>query len=109
MGVRVEVEVVFLYVLAVIALVAGQAENPFLQNGIALVPQRQRETDQLPPVADAGQAVFIPAVGSRAGVVVWQIVPCVAVGAVVFAHRTPGALAEVGPPTFPVFPARARL
>ena len=44
---RVEVEVVFLHVLAVIALVAGQAENPFFQDGIALVPERQRKTDHL--------------------------------------------------------------
>ena len=43
---RVEVEVVFLHVLAVIALVAGQAEDPFFQDGIALVPQRQGETDR---------------------------------------------------------------
>ena len=37
-GGRVEVEVVLLYVLTMIALVARQAENPFFQDGVALVP-----------------------------------------------------------------------
>ena len=43
---RVEVEVVLLHVLAVIALVARQAENPFFQDGVALVPQSQGKTDR---------------------------------------------------------------
>ena len=36
----VEIEVIFLYVLAVIALVASQAEQTFLEKGITLIPQR---------------------------------------------------------------------
>ena len=106
-GRRVEVEVVFLHVLAVIALVAGQAEDPFFQDGIALVPQRQGETDHLVAVADAGQSIFVPAVGAGTGVVVREIFPGVSVRAVVFAHGAPGALAEVGPPALPVLPARS--
>ena len=93
-GRAVEVEVVFLDVLAVIALVAGEAEEAFFQDRIALVPQRDRETDRLVTVADAGQAVFVPAIGARAGVIVREIFPGGAVRAVVFAHRAPGAFAE---------------
>ena len=65
----VEVEVVLLDVLAVVALVAGEAEEPLLQDRVAAVPQRQREADALVAVADAGQAVLVPAVGARGGVV----------------------------------------
>ncbi len=108
-GRGVEVEVILLHVLAVIALVAGQAENPLFQDGIALVPQRQGETDVLLPVADASQAVFVPAVGARTGVIMGQVFPGVAIRAVVFAHRAPGTFAEIGPPAFPVLPARRRI
>ena len=43
----VEVEVVFLHVLAVIAFAVGQPEQPFLENRIFAVPQRERKTEPL--------------------------------------------------------------
>ena len=61
---RVEVEVALLHILAMIALVSRQAEKPFLQDGIALVPQRHSKTDHLPPIADARQPIFVPAIGA---------------------------------------------
>jgi hypothetical protein len=100
-GVELEVEVVFLHVLAVIALVTRQTEEAFLENRIAAVPQRQGEAEVLRCVADAAQTVLVPAVDARARVVVREIVPGGALGAVVFAHRAPGALAEIGPPILP--------
>src|SRR5881409_2802486 len=45
-GVRrrgVEVEVAFLHVLAVIALGAGETEEPLLHDGIAAIPEGERE------------------------------------------------------------------
>jgi hypothetical protein len=50
---RVEIEVVLLDVLAVIAFAVGEAEQTFLENGIASVPEREREAEQLPIVGDA--------------------------------------------------------
>jgi hypothetical protein len=55
-GVRrrgVEVEVGLLHVFPVIAFGAGEAEQPLLENGIASVPKRQRETEPGLSVADA--------------------------------------------------------
>jgi hypothetical protein len=66
-GVRrraVEMEVVLLDVLAVIALVAGEPEQPLFQDRVASVPQRQREADALVAIADAEQAVLVPPVGA---------------------------------------------
>jgi hypothetical protein len=60
----VEVEVVLLDILAVVAFAVGQAEEPFLQDGVLAVPQRQGEAETLVVVRDAGQAVLAPAVGS---------------------------------------------
>ena len=53
-------------------------------------------------VADAGQAVFVPAVGAATGVIVGEVVPGLSIGAVIFADGTPGALAKVGAPVAPV-------
>ena len=105
---RVEVEVVLLHVLAVVALAVGQAEGALLEDRIAAVPQRQREAQHLVVVADAAQAVLAPAVGARARLVVGEVVPGVAVVAVVLAHRAPLPLAQVGSPLLPGRAVRSR-
>jgi hypothetical protein len=108
-GSVVEIEVAFLYILAVISLLACKTKETFLQEGIAAVPQCKREADMLMAVADPGQSVFVPAVDSGAGVVMREVIPGVAIAAVVFADRAPGSLAEIRTPTLPVFPALPRL
>src|SRR5258708_38608181 len=60
-------------------------------------------------VADAGEAVFIPAVGAGARMLMREIVPGGAVGAVILAHGPPRAFADVWPPALPVFLPIARL
>src|SRR5262249_29584303 len=106
---RVEVEVLLLHVLAVVTLAAGEAEEALLQDRVLAVPHRDREAEQLVAIADAGDAVLVPAVHARARLVVREVVPRGAVGAVVLAHRAPGALGEVGPPALPVRLAIASL
>jgi hypothetical protein len=106
-GGGVEVEIALLDVLAVVGLARDQAEEAFLEDGIAAVPQGQSEDQELIAVADARQAVLAPAVGPAAGVVVREVVPGVAVGAVVLTHRAPGALADVGAPAPPRGPSQA--
>src|SRR3989441_13225672 len=46
-GSRIEVEIVFLYVLAVIPFVTCQTEEPFFENGVFSVPEGNSETDML--------------------------------------------------------------
>ena len=97
----VEVEVVFLDVLAVVPFAVGQAEEPFLQERVLPVPQGQREAQALLVIGNAGQPVFAPAVGARAGVIVGEEIPGVAPLAVVLAHGSPLPLAQVRPPFLP--------
>ena len=81
-GVRgrvVDVEVVLLHVLAVVPLGVGEAEHPLLQDRVLAVPQGERQTQVLAVVADPGDAVLTPAVGARAGLIVSEVVPGVAV------------------------------
>src|SRR5580658_150657 len=54
---RVEVPPVLLDVLAVVALRAGQAEEPFLEYGVIAVPQREAKAEPLLDVAEASQPV----------------------------------------------------
>src|SRR5262249_31451410 len=98
----VEVEIVLLDILAVVALAAGQAEQAFLEDGVLAVPQGQGEAEVLVTVTDAGQAILVPAIGPRAGMIMREIVPGIAVRAVVLADRPPGPLRHERPPAVPV-------
>ena len=98
----VEVEVVLLDVLAVVAFAVGQSEEPLLEDRILPVPQGQREAQALFVIGNAGDAVFAPAIGARAGLIVGEEIPGVSVLAVVLADRSPLALAEVRTPFLPV-------
>ena len=74
-GRGVEVVVELLDVFAVVAFAAGQPEEPLFEDRVLAVPQGQGKAEALLVVADAGDAVFAPAVGAAAGVVVGEIIP----------------------------------
>ena len=57
---RVDVPPVFLGILAVIALRAGQAEDPLLEDGIDAVPECERDAEQLVLVAESAETVLAP-------------------------------------------------
>ena len=61
---RVEVEVIFLHVLAVIAFAVGEPEQPFLDDRIGAVPQGQRDAQLLPVVGKSGETVLAPPIGA---------------------------------------------
>ena len=108
-GRRVEVVVALLDVLAVVALGTRQAIEAFFQDGVPAVPQRQGEAQPSLAVAQAEQSILAPAVDARARVVVREVAPRVALGAVILAHRRPLALGQVGTPALPVVGALAFL
>src|SRR5262245_5434488 len=98
---RVEVEVVFLHILAVVRLAIVEAEKSLFEDGILAVPQGQREAENLLVVRDAGQSIFSPAVGPRTRLVMAEIVPGIAIVTVILAYRTPLPLTQVGSPLLP--------
>ncbi len=63
-GRAIEIEVVLLHVLAVVALVAAQAEQAFFEDRITTIPERDGKADALVPIADPGQTVFVPSIGA---------------------------------------------
>src|SRR5262249_40901369 len=97
----IEVEVVLLDILAVIALVGGQSEQSFLEDGVLRVPEGGGEAEQLITVADASNPVLAPAIGLGAGEVMRQVAPGVPAVAVVLANRCPGAVADIRSPVAP--------
>src|SRR5262249_28715532 len=84
-----------------IALVIGESEEAFFQNWIALVPESQCKAESLLVIRNAAQPVLAPSIGARAGVVVWEVAPSVAIVAVILSHRPPLAFAEIRSPLFP--------
>ncbi len=106
-GGAVEIEIVLFDIFPVVALGVGQTKQPLLEEGIPAVPEGQGQAEILVPVADSGQAILIPAVDSAAGMLVGEEIPGFSVFTVIFAHRSPGALAEVRSPLFPIRPALA--
>ena len=97
----VDVEVVLLDVLTMVALGVGQAEQPFLQDRVPLVPQRESQAQPLLVVADPGDAILTPPVRAGAGLVVAEVGPGVSVVAVVLPDCAPLPLAEVRSPGSP--------
>src|ERR1700736_4925329 len=100
-GRAVDVPIELLHVLAVITFGAAHAEEPFFQKRIALVPKRERETKPPFVIGNSADAILIPAVSARPRLIVRKIIPGVAVCAVIFADRAPGALGQIWPPKMP--------
>ena len=105
----VQIVVILFHIFAVVALQSGQAKESLLQDRVALIPKGNGQTQVLEPVAHSGQAVFVPAVGPAAGVIMGKICPGLTCGGIILAHGTPSPLTEVRPPVFPVSPPRRRV
>jgi hypothetical protein len=76
----VEKVMVLFHIFTVIALRAGQAKEALFEDRICLIPQAEREAQSALFVADAQQALFTPAVGTRTCMVMWERVPGVTIG-----------------------------
>src|ERR1041385_6970834 len=92
----VEIEVILLHVLAMIAFAVGQTEEALFKDGVLPVPQRQREAELLLVIGNPCQAIFSPAIGARAGLIVCKVIPCIASLAVILAYRSPLSFTQVG-------------
>ena len=101
-GHTIEIVIILLDVFAVVPLLVRQAEEALLEERVAAVPQGQGEAEVLESVAEAGQPVLVPPIGAAPGVVVGEVIPGRAVGAVVFADGPPRPFGQVGTPAFPV-------
>lgn len=76
-------------------ILSSQAKQTFFEDGVTAVPQGQSKTEKLVAIADAGQSIFIPAIGATAGMVMGEIIPGFAMLAVIFAYRAPGAFSQL--------------
>src|SRR5881397_3476473 len=99
---RIEVEVVFLHVLAVVRLAVGESEHPLLEDRVLAVPQGHGEAEPLLVVGNPREPVLAPAIRPRASLVMGEVVPGVAAVTVVFANGSPLSLAEIRAPLLPL-------
>src|SRR5262249_45061222 len=66
----VEIEVVLLNIFAVVTFIAGQTEDPLFENRITLIPQSYGKTEKLTAIGNPCNPIFIPAIHTRAGLIV---------------------------------------
>src|SRR5438477_3969987 len=104
---RVEIEIIFLHIFAVVAFISCQSKEPLFQNRIAAVPHGEREADHLVTVADSRDAVFAPSIGARTRLLVRKRFPRGPARAVIFTDRSPLTFRKIGPPALPIFLAGA--
>src|SRR5438309_5089125 len=97
----VEIEPVFLCVLAVISFRRRQTEHSLFQDGIVTVPERKSKYQQLVAITNSCDAVLTPAVGLAASRVVSEEIPCRAPRAVVFTDSSPRTLTDIRTPFAP--------
>src|SRR4249920_1611928 len=98
----VQIEVIFLYILTVVALAVREPEQTLLKNRVPAIPHGHAKAQQLLVIADTGNTIFTPAVGAGTRMVMSEIVPCIAILTVIFTDRAPLTFTEVRPPLFPV-------
>ena len=80
-------------VFAVVALGPTHAEKALLQEWIAPIPKREGETETLFEIGNSTDAILTPAIGARPRVLMREIIPRVAVRAVILPNGAPCALA----------------
>src|SRR4029079_1961027 len=97
----IEVEVVFLDVLAVVSLAVREPEQPFLQDGVFPVPQTKSETELLFVIRDPTETVLAPAIRPGTRLIMRKEVPGVPVFAVILTDGPPLPLREVRAPLPP--------
>jgi hypothetical protein len=96
----VEVIVQLFYVLAVVALTVAEAEEALFENGVFAIPEGYAKAKVLEEIRYACQAIFAPAVHTAMGMVEREVMPGIAIGAIIFAYGAPLALAQVRAPLY---------
>src|SRR5690349_14287605 len=97
----VEKKVIFLDILCMVPLSIRQSKKSLFQNWIGLVPECKSKTHLSLIITNTQQSIFTPTVGTRASVVMWQVIPGVTVGGIIFTHSTPLALTKIRSPAIP--------
>src|SRR5258705_3757515 len=100
-GCRVEVEVILLNVFAVVSLTVSKSEEALFKDRVALVPESNAKAKAVLVVRDPAKTVLAPTIRSRTRLFVAEVVPGVAVRAIVLPDRAPLPLTKVGAPLLP--------
>jgi hypothetical protein len=85
-GIKIVIQL--LDILSVIALMTSDTKEPLLQNGVYSIPKSQRKAQVLMIVADAGQAIFTPAICTGSCLRMRKMGPGIAIVGVIFTDRS---------------------
>src|SRR5947207_2791420 len=76
-------------------------EQALFQNWVSSIPQSDGKTELLLFVGNTSQTVLTPPIGTGAGLVVVEIVPCIPIFAIVLSNCSPLSFTQIGTPFFP--------
>ena len=102
-GGTIQVIVHFLHVLAMVGLSVGKAKDSLFQHFVLMVPECERQADMLLAIRETANSLLAPAVGFGARHLVGNVVPGIAIPAVILPHGTPLPFRQIGAPFFPTF------
>jgi hypothetical protein len=71
----IEVEIIFLDVLAVIALTRREVKSPLFQDRIIAIPKSKAEHQKLIAIADSGQAIFATTISLTSSLIMGKKIP----------------------------------
>src|SRR6188472_4182167 len=97
----IEIPPILLHVLAMYSLRPDKAEHALFHDRINAIPQRQRKTQIMMNIRQAGHTVFVPAVRPGSRMIMRKETPGITAVAVVLPHGAPGALGEIRAPLVP--------
>ena len=100
-GGGVEVVINLFHVLAVIPLPVRQTKESLLENGVAPIPEGERQAKVLLIIRPARDPIFTPPISPTAGVIMRKISPSITAGAIILTNRTPLAFRNIRPPAPP--------
>ena len=101
-GGGVEIVINLFHVLAVIPLPVGQTKESLLENGVAPIPEGERQAKVLLIIRPARNPIFTPPISPAPGVIMRKISPSITARAIILTNRTPLAFRNIRAPAPPI-------
>jgi hypothetical protein len=88
----VEIVIELFYILPMVSFLIAKTKEPLLQDGVFPVPKANGETKVLKKVGDTPKPVLSPMIGPAMRMIIREIMPCIAIRAIIFPDRSPLSL-----------------
>src|SRR5262249_18840269 len=91
-GKVVEIVIELFHVFSVVSFLIAKTKEPLLQDRVFPIPEAYGKTEVLKKIGDAPKPVLSPMIGSAMRMIVREIMPRIAIRAIIFPDRAPLSL-----------------